>query len=486
MPVVGVSKSQYITNLPPLQGRIPDHIAVARSVALFLLLAVPIRLAAQVPAPMPADTAGPHLVAGFPPLHFVLNIPDAHRLADAELGRDAAGRVDRWADSVRMALDSASQRRASAFAARALFGGPALEATGADTGGFMGLDRRYADLSLDGQARVEIRTQRDKNERCTSYQLLDPASGCRGVFTPPRIDDELTMRASGVIGRRVHVDMDYDSQRDFSANNNIRVYYQGLQDEVLQRLEFGTVTFTPPPSRFITANIPANSFGVNARFQIGDLQVQALAASQKGSVVAERNYTIGSTTSQPQNRQIRDLDYESGRFFWVVDPARFPGYPAVDILNVDPGALTPDQRPAQVRIYRYRPVTQSTSGADLTGITAVATRPDSPQATGRLRWELLVPGTDYYLDPSGTWFALASRLDQNSYLAVSYVTAAGTRVGTFPSQDNPAGNDSIELIVEPRRGADVPTFRYEMRQVYRIAGTDLDRSSLQVAITVNQ
>ncbi|MGH7533624.1 MAG: hypothetical protein ACREL4_10070, partial [Gemmatimonadales bacterium] len=163
-----------------------------------------------------------------------------------------------------------------------------------------------------------------------------------------------------------------------------------------------------------------------------------------------------------------------------------PGYPAIDILNVDPGVLTPDQRPAQIRVYRYRPVTQSSTSADLTGITAVATRPDSPQATGRLRWELLVPGTDYYLDPSGTWFALASNLDQNSYLAVSYVTVAGSKVGTFPSQDNPTGSDSLELIVEPRRGPDVPTFRYEMRQVYRIAGTDLDRSSLQVAITVNQ
>ena len=455
---------------------------MARYAALCLLLLLPSGLAAQTPA----DTAGPHLVATFPPFHLSVEPTPMHRLAAALLHHDAAARADRWAESVRQAADSARRSRASALAARALFRNLEVTTAAADTGGFLGLNRNYADLSLDGQARVEIRTQRDKNLRCTAYQLLDPSSGCQGIFTPPRIDNELTMRAGGTIGQRLHVDVDYDSQRDFSANNNIKVYYQGLQDEVVQRLEFGTVTFAPPPSRFITANIPANSFGVSARLQVGDLQVQALAASQKGSVVAERHYTIGSTTSQPQDRQIRDLDYESGRFFWVVDPSRLPGYPAVDILNTDPNTLTPDQRPVQVRVYRYRPVTQSSASADLTGITAVATRTDSPQATGRLRWELLVPGTDYYLDPSGTWFALANRLDQNSYLAVSFVTAAGTRVGTFPSQDNPAGNDSLELIIEPRRGPDVPTFRYEMRNVYRIAGTDLDRTSLSVAITVNQ
>jgi len=146
------------------------------------------------------------------------------------------------------------------------------------------------------------------------------------------------------IGQRVHLAVDYDTERDFSANNNIQVYYQGLEDEIIRRIEVGTVTFQPPQSRFITAAIPANNFGVNARFEVGPLQFQTLAATQKGSQVAERVYTIGQTTSQPQDRQLRDLDFETGRFFWVVDPTTaIPNYPAIDILNrqrSDAAALT--------------------------------------------------------------------------------------------------------------------------------------------------
>ena len=56
-----------------------------------------------------------------------------------------------------------------------------------------------------------------------------------------------------------------------------------------------------------------------------------------------------------------------------------------------------------------------------------------------MRWELLIQGTDYYLDPSGLWFALATKLDQNDYLAVSYMTAAGTTVGSFPSRTGRGG-----------------------------------------------
>ncbi|MFI5236237.1 MAG: hypothetical protein ACHQXA_11040, partial [Gemmatimonadales bacterium] len=330
-----MSKFQYIAHLPPLQGRIPNLLPLARLVAPLLLLTVPVRLAAQADSTGPhliasfgpirvavarpeayrpalqADTTGPHLVASFRPIQMVVAPPEAHRLAILLLHPASARPDEQWAAVVQAGIDSARTARAGALAMRSLFRNDLAVQEG-DSTGIFGLNRRYADLAIDGQARIEVRTQRDKNERCTPYELLDPASACKGTFTSPRIDNELTMRAGGLIGQRLHVNMDYDSQRDFSANNNVKVYYQGLEDEMVQRVEFGTVTFTPPPSRFITASIPANSFGVDARFQIGDLQIQALAASQKGSVVAERHYTIGSTTSQPQNRQLRDLDFEAG------------------------------------------------------------------------------------------------------------------------------------------------------------------------------
>ena len=109
----------------------------------------------------------------------------------------------------------------------------------------------------------------------------------------------------------------------------------------------------------------------------------------------------------------------------------------------------------------------------------------------RARWELLIQNQDYYLDPSGLWFTLASKLDQKDYLAVSYVTATGTDVGTGPVTDTPvppnaAPADTLRLIVEPLVSANRVTFRHEMRQVYRVAGSDLDRNTLLVDLSVNQ
>ncbi|HYF39286.1 MAG TPA: cell surface protein SprA, partial [Gemmatimonadales bacterium] len=400
-----------------------------------------------------------------------------------------------WDTTLTAVLDSARQDRATALRYLALYGEPIREPPPEETrdaaprrNGVFGLSRKYADLALDGQVRLELRSDRLRNERCSAAQLQDPNSGCRGGFKPPRLDNQVNVSSSGILGQRVHLAIDYDTERDFSANNNVQVYYQGLEDEIIRRIEVGTVSFQPPPSRFITAAIPANNFGVNARFEIGPVQLQTLAATQEGSQVAERVYTVGQTTGQPQDRQLRDLDFEAGRFFWVVDPSTaLAGYPQIDILN-SLGAVTPAQQPAEVRVYRYRPP-QNQTGADpnLGGITAIARSTDPAQSFGPVRWQLLIQGTDYYIDPSGLWIALATKLDQNDYLAVSYTTEAGTTVGSFPSEDQGQGStDSLRLIVEPKKGPESLTFRHEMRQVYRVAGSDLERGSLQVNLSVNR
>ena len=461
-----------------------------RSLALLSLLALlPGALAAQ------ADSTLPEWLR-FRTAPFELRAPPALRSA-WRAGRpiSAAVAAMNWQRQVDAERDSIETYRLASYRLRRIYGAKAVqEQAEADSLGernsLLGISKKYVDLNIEGLAHLELRTERLKNLRCTPAALLDPNSGCTGGFKAPRFDTQLSMRMGGLIGRRLHVNTDYDTERDFSGANNIQVYYEGLEDEVVRRVEVGTVTFVPPPSRFLATSIPANNFGINATFEVGALQLQTMAATQKGSQIAERTFVIGDRTAQPQDRQVRDLDFESGRFFWVVDPKSLPSYPAVDVLNLDPSVVPAPLRPTtQVRIYRYRPGTSKTgTNPNLGGISAVARRSDSPQRIGPLKslWQALVPGVDYYLDPSGLWFALTGRLDIGDYLAVSYVTATGDSVGTLPTQDNPLAADSLELIVEPKVGPQLPTFRYEMRQIYRVAGLDLDRSSLNVELSLNR
>jgi len=103
--------------------------------------------------------------------------------------------------------------------------------------------------------------------------LLDPVANCRSAFEP-LVDFQFAAKSGGIVAERVHVNLDYDTQREFDASNNISIYYEGKRNEFVQRLEVGNVTFQPPSSRYITAGIPSGNYGIQAITKIGAMRVR--------------------------------------------------------------------------------------------------------------------------------------------------------------------------------------------------------------------
>jgi hypothetical protein len=363
-----------------------------------------------------------------------------------------------------------------------------------------GLLGPYADIGMQLNVRFELKADQFRNLRCTATERQLALSGCEAGFPTITPNPQYAVRTGGVVAQRLHVDVDFDSQREFDANNNLRIWYEGLEDEILRRVEAGNVTFQIPSSRFISAAIPANNFGVQAIAQVGPVEVRGIFAQQKGNMVKDRVYRVGETTSQPIDRDARDLDYEPGRFFFVIDPAALPGYPAVDILALDQTARPESLTVGALRVYRRRAVAPgSTGNQNAGGVRAVACgtgplgqRIDcAAQRAGPFEWEILEERVAYYVDPSGTWFALANRLDQNDYLAISYVTSTrADTVGTFPLEVNPDTTvvDTLRLVYDPKPGitAAAPSFRFELRNAYRVGGREVNRESLDLTLLVNQ
>ena len=93
-----------------------------------------------------------------------------------------------------------------------------------------GSPRKYADLAIDGQVRLEVRTDRIRNERCSSDPAPRPQLRLpRQLQARPGWTTRSTSGPTGLLGQRVHVNVDFDTERDFTANNNVQVYYEGLR-----------------------------------------------------------------------------------------------------------------------------------------------------------------------------------------------------------------------------------------------------------------
>ncbi len=111
---------------------------------------------------------------------------------------------------------------------------------------------QYADLGFAVDGRVELGGGWDRFRPCDVTLRVDCDPGLVPTLTP---DIQFGARVGGTVSERIHVNVDYDNRREFDAANNINVFYQGLADEILQRVEVGDVSFPLPASRYLTQGI---------------------------------------------------------------------------------------------------------------------------------------------------------------------------------------------------------------------------------------
>ena len=342
----------------------------------------------------------------------------------------------------------------------------------------------YADLGLQLNARIETKGERNRNERCSASEILLPTSNCRGAFQP-QFDFQFGVRTGGVVADRIHVNVDYDSQREFDASNNISVYYDGKSDEMLHRLEVGNVSFAPPASRFITGGIPSGNYGLQAIGQIGPMRFRTIVAQQKGNVVKDQVYSVGDRTVQTLDKAVEDYQVEARRFFWTVDPRQFAGYPNIDMLDAQAmnraaASLPAEVRPTRMFVYRLQ-------------FTSPPSDPSGPQFrligdTASRRGEVyqrLQEGVDYYIDPSQLWIALVRPLTLNQErLVVAYEVQGGQRspAGGTPDLVYTPGDQFANLVWDPSIRPGDPAFFREIRSVYRVGGDDIRRNSIAVRV----
>ena len=348
---------------------------------------------------------------------------------------------------------------------------------------------QYADLGIALNGRLESKLGRTKNERCISSQLYTSAGlQCKGTFEP-QFDFQFDVRTGGVVADRLHLNVDYDSKREFDASNNIQVYYEGKKGEWLQKLEVGNVTFQPPASRFITGGIPSGNYGVQAIGQWGPMKFRTIIAQQKGNVSKDRVYTVGDHTLQAVDREIEDYQVEARRFFFTVDPHRFADFPNIDLLNVTQmqrlAASLPDSvRPSRVYLYRLliggQPPNPNGPQFKLTG--------DPSSRRGQI-YELLRENVDYYTDPSLLWVALVRPLNlNNERLVVAYTVRLNGRdttiasTGGTPDFEYTARDQYANLLWDPQVRPTDAAFDREIRSVYRVGGEDVRRNTVTARI----
>ncbi|CAN5652798.1 cell surface protein SprA [soil metagenome] len=119
---------------------------------------------------------------------------------------------------------------------------------------------------------------------------------------------DVQVTAKGKVGDKLTIDADYNTQRTFDFENQLKLKYEGYADEVIQKIEAGNVSLETKSSLIQSTQA---LFGVRGEFKLGPLTLVGVI-SQKKSKQESRDFSGGSSD---QEYNLKPTDYSDNHYF---------------------------------------------------------------------------------------------------------------------------------------------------------------------------
>ena len=124
-------------------------------------------------------------------------------------------------------------------------------------------------------------------------------------------DEKINLNVNGKVGDKVNMNLNYNTDATFDFDTkNIKLRYEGKEDEIVKLVEAGNVTF---PSNSSLIKGASSLFGVRTDLQFGKLKLQ--------TVLSQKNSTTKSVSSKGGTQltpfEIDAANYEENRHFFL-------------------------------------------------------------------------------------------------------------------------------------------------------------------------
>lgn len=159
------------------------------------------------------------------------------------------------------------------------------------------------DIKPQGSVELDLGIRYTKQDN----PALSPRN--RSTFTFD-FDQRISMSLQGKVGTRLGVTANYDTESTFAFQNLIKLEYTPDEDDIIQKIEVGNVSFPLSNSLIRGAQ---SLFGVKAAFQFGKTTITGIYSEQKSqtkTVTAEGGGTV-------QDFNFFALDYDADRHFFL-------------------------------------------------------------------------------------------------------------------------------------------------------------------------
>ncbi|MFQ5864419.1 MAG: cell surface protein SprA [bacterium] len=326
-------------------------------------------------------------------------------------------------------------------------------------------------LNVTGDIRIQAGLRReDRSEVRTAIT--------QGASTNFKMQQIQRFTVTGKIGDKVTVNVDQDSERAFDFDNNVRLNYQGYDDEIIQRLEAGNISLSLPGTRYVTfSGKNSGLFGIKSQMVLGNLNITTIASQEKGES-QKLTLTGGATEGSqkiPDHRYLDDtyffLDFayrEQYRYFDEHGNHELQNFVSPilkDSIEVFIAAPNNDTKSESIRGWAVLDPTAA-------NLDTSTTKPGEVELGYFIRLEK----SEYYVENELGYIRLFTPIGDNDILAVWYKTANET-VGNLDSD-----TVILKLIKTDGQIPSHKTWDLAWKHVYYLGSRNIDPEGFEVKI----
>ena len=157
----------------------------------------------------------------------------------------------------------------------------------------------------------------EKNRRTTTFNF----------------DEKIQMNVTGQIGDKMKIRTKYDTEASFEFENEMKLAYEGDEDEIIQKIEAGNVSL-PLTGSLITGS--QSLFGLKTELKFGRLTMTNIFSQQKG----KKSVIDVEGGAQTTDYEIYADDYDANRHFFLAQYFRDNYDKALETLPVIKSPVT--------------------------------------------------------------------------------------------------------------------------------------------------
>ena len=165
-----------------------------------------------------------------------------------------------------------------------------------------------------GPGGVRIKTQGTAELKmgATMKNIDNPSLPIRNRKTTAfDFDEKVNLNVNGKVGDKVNMNLNYNTDATFDFDTkNLKLRYEGKEDEIIKLVEAGNVTF---PSSNSLVKGASSLFGIRTDMQFGKLKLQTVLSQKKSTTKSVSSKGGTQTTSY----EIDAADYEENRHFFL-------------------------------------------------------------------------------------------------------------------------------------------------------------------------